>query len=575
MIPVASQGFGGQIFLFRGGQFEIVNRSLEAQNDPAFDHYVGMLNVDSSAPTDFFRATFGGRNSWFPPGYANHKPVAFSRRGRLIQALNEVRDATSKLYIGGWDGSGVFRYNSGQFGSAPWKSGKGWDALSPSGSHSVITRDLALVNHLGVVFGIGHHLDSDATPITSKWVTKMGWTFDFGSSLSQLNPSQLRRTYRVFSISEDDKRIMGPVTRFLPNALEREHLNSCDAFSFHEDVYYANWIDVLRFPGGSGVPKVMHTSVSTPLAKTFAVWPSGGFVGGNALGETRLLMLEGNGKLYRLKAPASGRELLVDLTDLRVDEEGRPNDNFLTRISSDVLEPGRPPLLLPFNQELHAFAVTKSSGYMHFSCRLDPSGTDRWTDRTDQLPADLQSADGCTYGFVDDPTRQLCLMHVSYSKFGVFGVMGGGQNAGGGFWLYTLDANRKWTEITRGMAGLPPRGLVPYQNYGPWAAVPSGNNPEVFRCSDYAILDYKLFDQFGRVVDVDVEFSTDAGITWNEARQFRDYFTGDPVGSGTSSLPTAPAPSGRDYNFYWDVVNDVGFNNPGQALLRVRPRLVR
>ena len=573
--PSVSQGYGGQLYLHRGGQLDLVNRSLEAHADPALTEYVGMLNVDTASVADFHRSAFGGENSWFPGSYANHKPAAFLARGRLIQALNRIQDSDSRLYIGGWDGSGLFFNRGGQFQSVPWKSGKGWDALSPSGTlQTVKSRDHALLNHNGIVFGFGAHGESDTAPATSQWPNKLGWTFDF-STVGLLNASEPRRTYRVFSISDRDDRIMGPVTRILPNALSKEHLNSCDAVSLGDDVYYANWIDVLRFPGASGAPQLMYSDVINPLAKSFGFWPSGGYQAGEPVGEIRLLVLEGDGKLWRLKAPASGRELLVDLTEIRADEAGRPKDNFFARINSTSDEPGRPPLLLTFDGELHAFAITESSGYMHFACAGNPSGTGGWSDRTDDLPPDLQSKDGCVYGFVDEFRQRINLLQVSYSKFGIYGAMGGGQNCGGGFWLRTLDANGDWLEVDRGNVGLPMRGLVPYQNLGPWALTPSGGNPEVFKCSDYTLLSYKLFDQEVRRVDVEVEFSVDRGITWSPARRFRDYTTGQALGSGVSDLATAPPPTGEAYTFYWDHVNDVGFNNALPALLRVRPKVRR
>lgn len=575
MIPSVVQGYGGQLFLFRGSQVDIVNRSLEAQADVGINSYVGIYDVNTAGGgADFNRAAFGGRSSWFPASYANHKPMAFSPRGRMIMGLNQIFDTTSTLYIGGWDGSGLFRHGGGDFQTSPWKAGVGWDALGPSGGHQVLTRDIAIVTHNNSVFGIGYHIQSDTNFSSSTWNNKMGWTFDF-DTVSKLNVNENRRTYRVFSIDENDKRIMGPVTRFLPNSLEREHLNSCDAFSFKNDIYYANWIDVLKFPGGSGIPEVLYFDRNNPRPRTFMVWPSGGLSNFQPIGENRLLMLEGDGVVYRLKTSTSGRQELVDLRTLKVDENGRETDNILTRIASATLEPGRPPLMLPYNNELHAFAISATSGYMHFTCNGNPSGIANWRNRTDQLPADLKGVDGCLYGFTDTFRNKLYVMHVAYSAFGVYGSQGGGQNSGGGYWLYQLKENRAWEEITRGMAGPPMRGLIPYQNLGPHASVPSGNNPQVFKCSDFTVMTYRLFDQQARDVNVEIEYSLDAGVNWNTARRFKTYDTKELLGSGLANLPTSPAPQGLEYTFFWDHVNDVGFDTNKEALLRVRPRLVR
>jgi hypothetical protein len=573
MIPSVMQGWGGQLYLLRGGQIDIVNKSLEAQADPSITTTVGQTRQDGADVGDFYRALWGGQNSYIPGAYANHKPMAFSPRGRLYQALHLLHEANLNLYIGGWDGSGLFFHRGGDFEAQLWKSGRGWDAASPSGSHSVRSYDHALIRHNNFVFGIGVHKESDPSGPSSNWTQKMGWTFDF-STISELSPADItRRTYRVFSISDQDKKIMGPVTRFLPNALTFEHLNACDAFAFRDDLYYANWVDILKFPGASGTPEVLHFDRNNPRARSFGAWPSGGIDSdGTAIGENRLLVLDSDGSLYRLNTTASGRNLLVDLTDLRTNEAGRPNDNFFSRTQSSTNEPGRSPLLLAQNRELHAFVVSASSGYLHFTCNGDPSGTTNWTDRTDQLPPNFKNKDGNVYGFADTIRNKLYLLHCTYSSFGVYGAEGGGQDCGGGFWLYQHDFNRDWLEVTRNIIGMPPRGLVPYQNLGPYVGVPSGNNPEVFKCSDYAIMTYNLYDSLARAVNVDVEFSLDVGVSWNTARRFRAY-TGPFMGSGVQNLATSP--DGIQYTFFWDYVNDIGFNNQEEVLLRVRPKLVR
>ena len=571
MVPAAMQGWGGQIYLVKGGQIDIVNKSLNAQADPAVTVTNGQAARDTASATDFYRYLWGSQNSYIPGGYANHKPVAFSPQGRLYQALNILEEDDQNLYIGGWDGSGLFFHRGGDFEAQLWKSGRGWDAASPSGSHDVECYDNALIRHNDVIFGIGVHKKSDVSS-ASNWIAKMGWTFDL-ATVGLLSSSAPRRTYRVWSInSVDNKKIMGPVTRFQPDALTFEHLNSCDAFSFRGDLYYANWVDILRFPGGSGTPEVLHFDQNNPRARSFNVWPSGGVSQGNALGENRLLVLDSDSKLYRLLQPASGRNLLVTLSDKRTNETGRANENFFSRVSSATNEPGRSPLLLSQNNELNAFVVSNSSGYMHFTGTGNPSGTGGWTDRTDQLPPDFKGRDGNVYGFADTFRNKLYLLHCTYASFGVYGNQGGGQDCGGGYWLYEYDFNRNWAEIGRGIIGMPPRGLVPYENLGPYVAIPSGNNPQVLKCSDHAILTYKLYDQFGRNVNSEVEFSVNDGITWNDARRFRSY-TGPFLGSGVSNLPTSP--QGIEYTFFWDYVNDIGFNEPTQVLLRIRSRLVR
>ena len=72
------------------------------------------------------------------------------------------------------------------------------------------------------------------------------------------------------------------------------------------------------------------------------------------------------------------------------------------------------------------------------------------------------------------------------------------------------------------------------------------------------------------IVDVDIEYSINRGITWNTARRFKAYDTGlrlgDPIVGLTASF------FGDQHTFYWDHVNDIGLNNVNEAKLRVRVR---
>jgi hypothetical protein len=569
MIPSVSQGWGNQLYLIRGGQIDIVNRTMIIaelnETTP-----IGQADRNCGAAADFNSCLFGGHNSYYPGAYANHKPAAFLGTNRLITCPNYVKDAERHVWVTGFDGSGIFNSGGGVFETDPWKQGRGSEILSPSGKHGTETHDLALLRYNDHVFMIGAHVAANAAA-SNLWITKFGWTFGDNSDLTA---SELQRTYRVMSINETNgKKIAGDAINFLPNALNQNHLHSCDLIAFKDSLYYANWVDVLKFPGGSGTPQILHSDINNPRARSFEIWPSGGVSSDTSQGEIRLLMLNSDANLYRVKTSASGTDLLVDLDSLRTQDSSRDNDNMFARGESTTLEPGRTPFLKNFNSELHAFTTTETSGYMHFTCAGNPSGTTNWTDRTNEMPEDIRRVDGCLYGIVDDRRNKMFLLHVGYSKFGIFGHAGGGQNCGGGMWLYQHDADRTWTEIWRGNIGLPPRGLIPYQNLGPYASIPSGTNPQVLKCSDYTLITYKLFDQQARNIDVEVEYSTDIGVTWNTAKRFKSYVNGTPLGSGVTGLPTSP--TGVEYTFFWDYVNDIGFNVQGEALLRIRPKVSR
>jgi len=566
VIPAVMQGFGGQLYLIKGGQIDIVCKSLTTEGDSETTSLGQANNSNTAALTNFHKRLFGGENSWFPGAYCNHKPVAFLGRDRMIQTLNLIDDTKRVLYVVGFDGSGLFNNKGAEFETEPWRAGRGCELLSPSGVPLHYSYDHALLRHNDHVFMCGVHVRGVAS---SPWNTDMGW--DVGDN-SEITSLEGQRTYRMLSIKRDtDKRIMGPAKNFTPDAVSKHDLHACDMIGFRDDLYFANYVDIVRWPGASGTPEIMSDSLATPRAKVFSTWPSGGLTSAGApVGENRFLVLDSDTCLYRMKAPASGRNLIIDLSSVRANENGRGTSN-LARASSTTTEPARPPSMFTFNNELNVFLITQTSGYMHFTCNGDPSGVTNWTDRTDQMPEDMRRVDGCTYSFVDSVRQKTYAMHVSYAPYGIFGHAGGGQSCGGGMWLFELSTDRTWKEIWSGNIGLPPRGLVPYRNFGPYAVVPSGNNPELFKCNDYAVLEYELFDHFGRTVDVDVDFSLDAGGTWNTARRFRSYDTGVLLGSGVEGL-IAPN-NGETYTFFWDVVNDVGFNVEAETLLRVRPRL--
>ncbi len=574
MLPAVMQGWGNQMYLVRGGQIEIGGKSLYInRNFPVQDSFVPMGQVDRDGATlaDFNHAMFGGHNSWFAAAYANHKPMAFLGNFRLISTPNFATDSKRLLFVVGFDGSGIFFNKGGKFATNKYRAGPGFEILSPSGNFQLASHDLALINHNDHVFMIGAHTNEDAGG--GQWIdATFGWTYEAANDgLLTGNANDNRRTYRVASINrKTDVRIMGlaqiPAGATTSTATNQFHLQSCDLIALDDDLYYANWVDILRFPGASGAPIEIQNTNSAPRARSFEIFPSGGYTNGSSVGPRRLFVLQSDAELRHVTA--SGADLFVDLSIIKADMTARATDNF-ARSTSTTAEPGRTPLLINFNNELHAFVTTETSGYTHFTCNGNPSGTGNWTDRTNDMFADLKRVDGCVYGFADEVTNKMYMMHVSYAPYGHFGCCGGGQACGGGMWLYQYDVNRKWKELWRGNIGLPPRGLIPYQQLGPFATAVSGTNTQIVTCSDYAILSYDLFDQLARPVNVNIEYTINQGLTWQTARRFKSYVDGQPLGSGVTGLSTSP--DGVSYTFFWDFVNDVGFSTERDAQLRIRP----
>lgn len=572
MMPAVMQGWGNQMYLIRGGQVEIGGKSLylDREGVTTFDPR-GQADRASATLSDFNHAMFGGHNSWYAAAYANHKPIAFLGNFRLISTPNFATDTKRFLYVVGFDGSGIFFNKGTEFESRPYRAGPGFEILSPSGDFLLASHDLALINHNDHVFMIGAHTNPDGG--VGQWKTAtFGWTYEVANdSILTGNINDNRRTYRVASINrKTDVRIMGlaqiPTGATTSTATNQFHLQPCDLIALDDDLYYANWVDLLRFPGASGKPIVVQNTNSAPRARSFEIFPSGGYSNGASVGPRRLFVLQSDAEFRHVTT--SGADLFVDLSTIKADMTARTTDNF-ARSTSTTDEPGRTPLLINFNNELHAFVTTATSGYTHFTCNGNPSGSSNWTDRTNDMLTDMKRVDGCVYGFADEVTNKMYVMHVSYSAYGHFGCVGGGQGAGGGMWLYQYDVNRKWSELWRGNIGLPPRGLIPYQPTGPFTTAVSGTNTQLVKCSDYAILSYDLFDHLARPANVNIEFTIDNELTWQTARRFRSYDTNQLLGSGLTNLATSP--DGVSYTFFWDFVNDVGFSTEKDNRLRIRP----
>ena len=103
--------------------------------------------------------------------------------------------------------------------------------------------------------------------------------------------------------------------------------------------------------------------------------------------------------------------------------------------------------------------------------------------------------------------------------------------------------------------------------------MPSGSNPQVIASTDYALLSYELYSAYPTNVNVNIEYTINKGVSWNEASQFKSYSTGVLLGEGKENLSASF--HGNTHTFYWNYVKDIGFNNLKEAKLRIISRVVR
>ncbi len=592
MIPIVLQTWGGGLIYVDGRMARHfaysfrVNPTTGSADSDVSPNYQGSFNNQQST-TDYFRTYFGGANSIWPGALYNKKSMAVFN-GRLYQALNSIQAVGSELSIVRFDGSGLF-VNGGnsEYESRPDLSGPGLELMSPSGvgtdSQSLPmktrTGDCSMVVHNGILFIVGQQIFKDDNA-SDLW-PQNGWDYDF--TALPLSDSRIARQYFWATIDDQDKKTFGPATRFTEglseNSPDPELLHMCDMISYGDDIYFCNPCDVVKINGGSGTMSLVDTDTSRPTTRSLEIWPSGGFTNGESNGPSRLLVLEGSGILKSVRLGSqypSGVDFFADLSSLTIPPglgqttDIRVSDPWTARILDDTDQPMRSCALKNFDGQLHAFICTEASGVNHFiNDGLNASGVSNWTNATSNLPDDLTRFDGNIY-LSEDPINNKML--VSYITMGNVGVIGHAaqKTAGGGTYIYTY-VNGDWQEIYVGAGGGTPRGILPLANLGPYATIPSGTNPELFKCSDYAVMTYSLSDEESRPVDVTIEFSIDKGASWNTARRFRSYNTHILLGSGVSDLPTSPG--GIQYDFYWDYVNDVGFSKEEEALLRVTPIL--
>lgn len=575
MRPAVSLTFGGRIFHINGAKLIALNNTLET--DTGASAPAGGYKPHGTTTHDMWTWHWGGDNSYWPEAYANHKPGAWYH-GWLYQHGHVCDYVGGWLYIHKFDGSGIYKQQGATFYNTAWTNGRGTKLLSPSGSGGnaeIRAHELAWVEHHGVLFAVGCVPTLAVSLSSSSWIKKCGWYIQNGAPADSV-ANMRSRGYAAFymhykpSTGKTYKGI-SLIKKFKPFSPYFQWLHACDAISFKDDIYYANWVDILRFPGGSGTPQLIESASGIyPTAKCFCQFPASGYIAGVPQGDNTLFMLTGSGALKTIGTSDHKVRTIYDLKYISSDV--RPYSN-VARVQSETNEPGRSSLLLNFNNKLEAFIVSATSGYRHFQCNGNPASGSAWTDKTILLPDALKRFDGNVFGFVDNVRNKIYVAHMTMSEVGLCGHLGA-QKSAGSITVYERGPVGLWTTVHESMPGEVSRGLIPYNNTGPQAIMPSGSSATVYSASDYAIIQYTLYDHYKRPVDVDIEYSNDDGMTWHAARRFKSYTPGAGyLGSGVTNLPTTPR--GLNYTFYWDYVNDLGFNVPGEGKVRITPRLTR
>ncbi len=612
-------GWGGALHFVASPNGQRSEGATMSNGPVAVNDVINEWNVGGAGSfSDYYNGCFGGPMAMLPGGLSNHKPGAFYF-GDFYYFQHNVEQLGGSVFLLRYDGSGIFQNGrNGAIYANKSHSGRGVKLLSPSGNSPIHTKALCAIVHNDILFYVGaipvHDQPGNAV---NSWSALEDWNqidknlpttgADGGTSLPR------RRAYGAFTIhkktrnGKDFRDAAGNLAikynRFTPAGLapDYECLHACDAISLGDDIIYANNCDIMRFPGGSGIATFVERNNIEISSKCFEIYPSGGFLDSSPIGESQLMILSGSGTIKKINLPGDGdhnpseslnfgngtdsasgvpfgTRSLIDLGQFVSDFNGPKvrTGGFRGRLASTFQEPSRSCLLRKFDNKLHAFFISSTSGYYHFVCDGDPRGKNNWQDRTAFVPDEIKLFDGDLFGYTDDHFGTLNVSHVAKANVGVFGMIGGDRGAGG--WsVYSLDTSLAWKKVARGAGSAPPCGLIPYDPTSVSVQVASGGvvatNPQIIPSTDYALLTYQLIvgRAPNRLTDIDIDFSIDDGITWNTATQFKDYVTGLPLGEGKISLTASPP--GTEHEFYWAHVTDVGFNVQNRARLRIRPKL--
>ena len=347
-----------------------------------------------------------------------------------------------------------------------------------------------------------------------------------------------------------------------------------DALEFQDWIYACNGCHLVRF--GSGYPnfEILYDTSQSPYTVS-PKWLE--------KHDGKLYMLEGSGVVSQI-IPSGTGVVKNNLSDLSYVDPGNIRYGGIHAREWGV-ERATKNLLVSYQDKLHAF-VGMGSGAYHF---VSSGNMSAWQDKTSELPALFRTTQCNIHGYKDLHDGKLyVLASPMVPDNGLYGVLTFGEKVAGTSHLYSYDGTtwnkHGWFPIQSAWhAG----GFVGFDQYGPHVSMPSGIEypygreagsgltsitPAVFKCKDYAVLDYQLIDELSRNIDVDIQYSLDDGCTWSDCSRFKDYSTLEYLGEGTGILSASP--SGEWHTFYWDFVKAVGYNvNYPYTKLRIVPSI--
>ncbi len=574
MLPFITVGNGPALHYIRGYDLKTLGYTLNVDSAKTYPHG----ESDATTGPDWGTYYYGGLASYLPGAYANHKAGAFYY-GKFYRAVLYQYGVGYGFAFVRFDGSGIFKNKGTYFENNSWANGRGYEFISPSGTDAglpnidISIKEPGFCHYNGVLYIAAKLIRDQANRTNTQWITKSGW--DLPSDSVSADATAVKRRYKIFAVKIDpdtqkEKKVAALAsTDFNGNMTHSTYGNACDMIGYNGDIYFATWVDIIRARGGSGTISLIDNT-TLPTAKSFLVYPASGYTNSVPQGSEKLFCLTGSGVLKKIILP-SGTTSVYNLKT-KIDNDIRATGPW-ARVLNATAEPGRSSLLLNYQKKLHAFVISAISGYHYLTCNGNPASGSNWTDQTETVPYDLRAHDGNVFGYVDEYRDKMYVMHTTFSEIGHFGY-GGGQKSAGGVNIWQVNPSNNWTLIHESVVGGPPKSLIPYQNLGPYVHIASGSNPRVYQASDYAIIEYYLYDHYKRNVDVKIEYSDDLGMTWNTARRFKSYTPGSGL-LGDAIVNLATSPEGIKYDFYWDYVNDISFNQIKECMIRITPKLTR
>jgi len=339
--------------------------------------------------------------------------------------------------------------------------------------------------------------------------------------------------------------------------------NILDIEEHQGKIYATSAFHLIQCGSGHGDMKILDSTIDT------------------AYDPTPKWLCKYNGKLYMHNAKGVVSEIIPNATKTDVTISGVTDLSYIAPLTMRYgglharewgIDRSTKNAFFEHNGELHVM-FGASSGTYHFA---SSGSLETWENRTDDLPTLMKQRPGNVYTISDPQDNTLRVVYQTMSDQGAIGFTTFGDKSAGIGHQYRYDTHaRTWTKF----------GWFPYPSYhagselvgfdyeGPYVGLPSGVNypvsgipttddtditPAVYKCRDYAVVDFQLFDHLSRDLDVRIQFSLDDGSNWQDCYRFKNYETLQYMGDPITNLSASP--SGEWHTFYWDFVKSIGYN---------------